>query len=149
MRMDVELLFILSLINECLELKEINNNMPNKEDECTICNSYETFKNLVKDGIPIDEAFYYLMNEAVSEAVEDATRETAEVAFREGYIIAMRTVAGQAEKIADTIEFEDDESECDCEFCKPEECDDCDCEDGECEVDIENLIRRSILDDNK
>lgn len=128
----------------------MNNSMQNQEDECTICNSYDTFKSLVKDGIPIDEAFYYLMNEAVSEAVEDATRETAEIAFREGYITAMRTISGQAEKIADAIEFEDDETECDCEFCQPKtECDDCDCEDGNCEVDIENRIRRSILEDEK
>lgn len=130
--------------------------MPNKENECLTCNSYELFKSLVKNGVSIEEAYFHSIEELVNdfeeviETVEFIEQKNHYEGFREGFTAGMRAVAEQAVATAEKLEDADDEDDCDCEFCQPQsECDNCDCADGVCEVDIENRIRRSILEDEK
>lgn len=134
-----------------------NQTNQDSEDKCKICASYEYFKYLIKESIPVEEAFHNVLAELTEELIEDVVDSIGKDFYTEGFdsgvIAGLRGSALELENIADTHEAEID-GECSCdEAVSPApikdntevlNCATCDC-DEECVV--EKYIRRAIWED--
>lgn len=111
----------------------MNNNKDNMQT--TILNdTYREFKFLVDEGVDIEESFKSTVSEMLEEASEAILDVSFQLAYKDGYVDALRRISDQTDSLADALELDDHV----CEDCKEEmkmsECGDCDCEDG-CELD--------------
>lgn len=77
-------------------------------EDCKICDTYELFTDMMADGLPMDDAFH----EAVDMFAEDLFEVSVEMGVEEGYTLALRDIAGQANEVADKLD--EQYGTCDC-----------------------------------
>lgn len=113
----------------------------NNPNECKVCNTYDLFKTYVKDGIPVEEAFYHSVAQLYEETLADTIDALHESVYKEGVLAGIRSLAEYADDVADNIEFGSDTcGDCNCE-------DECELEDNTSDEITAKYIRRTILED--
>jgi hypothetical protein len=89
-----------------------NQNTSNQEDKCDACIAYANFKQIVQDGVQIEDAFHIIFAELADRIADDVHDMAFSEGYRVGYVESMRTVAEQIDASADKLE--DNLNGCDC-----------------------------------